>query len=934
MGIVLTEFKGEYPGVANADLPPNAASYAMNCYFEGHSVGGMNYAHTSAITVEQQPKYVPVRLHNKWMHAPSPYFAVQSPLVDDTVDRVYFVDPADNLLKQVNAKDVSVIDPEVIPASLISGTGVSPPTAKMVVTRKQPMKAAIPAGTKQKAQGDKFTMEVALAFAASRDGKWWSSKLYTGKTTGYTNSIIDIDFNDKLDDDFTQIKNDNNTYKGGYTNFRVLLMVKRAGGWVVIKTFTSLKSLESVGSAAYNASAVIDTTYNASNVLAFTVKGVATPVIAPKTPDKLSTQLAPEDGAGEVPDEKIPDGEVAKQRVYVYTKCRSLGKSVFEESSPSKPVTVDNFYSNSSAIIEFAEAPSDGYFYNVYRTNDSGQYLFVGSTNSLPVYNVDDERGVTYKDYTLTFTGTWTVGEVGYFNDPDVISNRYRKVKITRVSLPDVITTEVVTDATRLAKIHDEITTRTDTTTVNGLSVERTTKTELIDESYNGEEKIDYEFVYGETEWFEGSYASYFEDGTLVHSGRKAVITSSHKLVSATLRKTVSSKSYTTGAVGTVLEHTLTHPGCYNPRMIAANGDIKSETTGTVKGKFANAKIVEGGASCSSDGTTGYHDKKADNALGEEIPSVGWLPPPKLDGVALMHAGFLLGWRNDAIYCSELYLPHAWRPDTSYKLRYKFRRVIATANGAIALTDGSNYFISGDSPENLNLYEMPVAHPCIALDTIAVYGNDIIYLTVNGIAVVNQSGSKELMEGVISDYLFDTMAAKRTAYTVGNFYVLSSYTSNANGVVNTVSTLMVDLRSQTITKTDRLPMRATFDQGSGNVKISWNDTATGAVLGTIKAKGHIDTFKWWSKTFTLTKATSFGFLQVIASVYPIKIVVVGSINGKAQDNVNITLRDKRPVRFPANAYDSVAVRVNVVGVDKARVHKVILTSNREELYHE
>lgn len=310
----------------------------------------------------------------------------------------------------------------------------------------------------------------------------------------------------------------------------------------------------------------------------------------------------------------------------------------------------------------------------------------------------------------------------------------------------------------------------------------------------------------------------------------------------------------------------------------------------------------------------GVYDAVPNSALGEECSSMDWLPPPSaLDGVVSTGVGFFVAWKDNSVYASELYLPHAWPAGYTYTTRYKIRRCVPAHNGIFAISDNGNYFITGQTPTGLSIIELPTFHPCIGDMTAVDMGDGVVYAAPNGLALVTTSGSQLLTEGAIDPTWWAAQNfTNAVAYRAGESYVLT-----VGG-----QTLVFNLRNKTIHKATGLPPKATFDQATGNLQTS---------SGSISASSFAPSYVWQSKIFEFNRMPTFGFTQCIATAYPVSVrwKLWKKLADGTADAVEqlVTYNDHHPKRFIPGAFHRVQARIE----SSNPVSKVVLTNNREEL---
>ena len=308
-------------------------------------------------------------------------------------------------------------------------------------------------------------------------------------------------------------------------------------------------------------------------------------------------------------------------------------------------------------------------------------------------------------------------------------------------------------------------------------------------------------------------------------------------------------------------------------------------------------------------GESSFLDSVPDIALGEPCPSLEWETPPTLDGFFMAPYGFFVGWKENRVYCSEVFLPHSWPVAYSYAIKHRIIRCVPTHNGAIAITDGGNYFLSGSSPSGMSVVEMPTMYPCIAPATAVDMGDGVVYVSPVGLAIATSSGDALLTDGSVGKKWW---AAKNWsgayAYRADTMYVLTTNTFR----------LVFDFKSKTIAQATGLPKRATFDQSDGSLK-----TPTSVVYASTFAPE----FTWKSKRLEFNDPQSFSWTQCIASDYPVTVTWELKHSTTKSDTYSVIYSSSKPVRFRSGAFDAVTATISAGG----EVSKLVLTANRGEL---
>jgi hypothetical protein len=106
--------------------------------------------------------------------------------------------------------------------------------------------------------------------------------------------------------------------------------------------------------------------------------------------------------------------------------------------------------------------------------------------------------------------------------------------------------------------------------------------------------------------------------------------------------------------------------------------------------------------------TQTYSDTTPSAGLGEVLPSETWIGPPDdntslypdgpMKGLIAVANGVFAGFTGKRFCLSEPFLPHAWPVDYRITLEEDIVAIGAVANGVVALTNGTPYFITGTDP--------------------------------------------------------------------------------------------------------------------------------------------------------------------------------------------------------------------------------------------
>ena len=259
-------------------------------------------------------------------------------------------------------------------------------------------------------------------------------------------------------------------------------------------------------------------------------------------------------------------------------------------------------------------------------------------------------------------------------------------------------------------------------------------------------------------------------------------------------------------------------------------------------------------------GQTSFTDDIEAAALGEEIPSLYWTPPPDdLEGIINLPNGIMAGFVGRDVFFCDPYHPHAW-PDT-YRVTVDYPVVglggIDTT--LVVLTTGTPYFIQGSHPDSMVVVKTDLEQSCIARRSIVSAAGSVLYASPDGLVSLAPSGSRLLTEAMFTRDQWQATFNPASIHAYDHdlkyfaFYILGA----------TRGGFVLDLASGSLT------MHSIYqDCGFSDLR---SDTLFLASGSTIKAwnGGEPRQFRWRSKRFVTPQITGLSCMQVEAEGYPI-----------------------------------------------------------------
>ena len=151
-------------------------------------------------------------------------------------------------------------------------------------------------------------------------------------------------------------------------------------------------------------------------------------------------------------------------------------------------------------------------------------------------------------------------------------------------------------------------------------------------------------------------------------------------------------------------------------------------------------------------GTGSYVDKLPQSSLGELIPSTNWIAPPAdMQGLRMMANGIAIGWSQEKTICfSDQYQPHAYPAKYRVSVDYPVVGIAVFGQSAAILTKGFPYIVGGVSPESMTLAKLPIEQACVSKRSIVETGNGVMYASPDGLVLITPGGADIVTKTVLT----------------------------------------------------------------------------------------------------------------------------------------------------------------------------------------
>lgn len=285
--------------------------------------------------------------------------------------------------------------------------------------------------------------------------------------------------------------------------------------------------------------------------------------------------------------------------------------------------------------------------------------------------------------------------------------------------------------------------------------------------------------------------------------------------------------------------------------------------------------------------TASYTDSITAENLGEELPSLTWLPPPDtLKGLINLPGGVMAGFTGRDVYFCDPYRPHAWPVQYMQSLDFLVVGLGRMDTTLAVLTTGTPYFIQGSAPDSMVVVKSDLEQACASKRSIVSFNGAVIYASPDGLVSLAPNGSKIITEKYFTRAQWQALFLPSSIYAYQHdmkyFGFYNNGTTSGGFIYDTSTGEFVTHDIYAAAGYNDLQVDKLFLAGSDrNVKV-WG-------------AGALKTVTWKSKKFTLPQVMSFSCAQLEAESYPMTAKVYAG--GTLIHTQTVTSRDM--FRLPA-----------------------------------
>lgn len=148
-----------------------------------------------------------------------------------------------------------------------------------------------------------------------------------------------------------------------------------------------------------------------------------------------------------------------------------------------------------------------------------------------------------------------------------------------------------------------------------------------------------------------------------------------------------------------------------------------------------------------------YDDTRSDAvvALESQLESFDWTAPPTdLEGFIMMPNGIVAGFRENELWFSEAYRPHAWPVGHVLVVEYPIVGLGVIGQTLVVCTKGFPSTASGSTPESMTASQLANFEPCISRGSILSMPEGVYYASASGLVLVAGGVAQNITKNLVS----------------------------------------------------------------------------------------------------------------------------------------------------------------------------------------
>jgi hypothetical protein len=313
---------------------------------------------------------------------------------------------------------------------------------------------------------------------------------------------------------------------------------------------------------------------------------------------------------------------------------------------------------------------------------------------------------------------------------------------------------------------------------------------------------------------------------------------------------------------------------------------------------------------------TSYSDTVLAEDLGEELPSLTWLPPPDtLKGLTNLPNGILSGFTGRDVYFSEPFRPYAWPAQYQQSLDFPVVGLGRTDTTLVVLTTGTPYFIQGSSPDSMVVVKADIEQSCASKRSIVSTNSTVLYASPDGLVMLSPNGSRIVTEQLFTRAQWQSLKPDSIhAYSHDLKYVAFYDTGTTQGG------FIFDLTTGQFILHDIYATAGYSDLVNDKLFLAFADRSV-----KVWQAGAAKSYVWRSKIFSMPHLMGFACAQLEAEAYPMTLKVYA--DNSSTPLLTQTVTSREPFRLPVRPARDWEIQIE----GSAEVFSVAIAQSMEEL---
>lgn len=256
-----------------------------------------------------------------------------------------------------------------------------------------------------------------------------------------------------------------------------------------------------------------------------------------------------------------------------------------------------------------------------------------------------------------------------------------------------------------------------------------------------------------------------------------------------------------------------------------------------------------------------FTDEQSNLELGEICSSEGYDPPDEdLIGLIGLPNGIFAAFKDNELWFSEHYQPHAWPTDYAMAFNEDIIGLGVYGTSIIVMTEGYPYQVSGYTPSAMTKMKFTGFYPCLSKRGIVMTPDGVMYPAPEGLILVNQNGPQNIIEDVLEATDWDDFypTTHNSNYFEGKYF--ASYSGGDTGG------LMFDISSGQFYEVRKHHYARWIEPGTGNLYVIQKVYESGDDVAIYEWEGdpyNYLFYEWKSKEFILDEAINFSVAEVL-----------------------------------------------------------------------